>query len=72
MQHQPQSRVRCPWISYPLIPGTDDGFPDEVTFYGESGPDPPSFENFIDPPQWEDCYDAPHQENYIDSPHWED
>ena len=52
------------WDICQLIPGTEDGFPqDEVQFHGEEGPDPPLLEIHYDPPHWED---------YSDPPHWED
>lgn len=44
-----------------LIPGTEDGFPVDVSgFCGESGPDPPFVECCVDPPHWKDDRDPPH------------
>ena len=53
-----------------LIPGTEDGFPDDKDQF-VVGPDPPS-EQFFDPPQWEDNSDPPHWEDYSDPPHNEE
>ena len=46
-----------------LIPGTEDGFPEDVAKEKfKRGLDPPFIEYCIDPPHWEDERDPPHWE----------
>jgi len=37
-----------------LVSGTEDGFPEEVEVHNEIGPDPPHFDDCIDPPHWKE------------------
>jgi Putative transposase len=46
------------WDICQLVPGSEDGFPEEYDSPHTSGPDPPDchFEDNIDPPHWEDSF----------------
>ncbi len=46
-----------------LVPGTQDGFPEDDQQIYKAGPDPPNEEKYCDPSHWE---------NHSDPPHWED
>jgi hypothetical protein len=51
------------WDICQLVPGTQDGFPEDDQQIYKAGPDPPNEEKYCDPPHWE---------NHSDPPHWED
>jgi hypothetical protein len=44
------------WDICQLVPGTIDGFPQAYDSLLTSGPDPPEFDDNIDPPHWEDSF----------------
>ncbi len=51
---EPQDLVE--WDVCQLVVGTVDGFPEVYDSSHTSGPDPPEFDDPIDPPHWEDSF----------------
>ena len=49
---EPQNLVE--WDVCQLVAGTVDGFPESYNSPQTSGPDPPGFDDYIDPHHWED------------------
>ena len=49
---EPQDLVE--WEICQLLPETADGFPEEYDLPHKAGPDPPDFDDNVDPPHWED------------------